>query len=523
MAVIAPVPPFGVPPERRTNPRGLGADKSGARQLPVRQCPTCGELFPGDYRVCPRDAIDLVEPDAGADPLLGAVLNDTYQIVRMVGEGGMGRVYEARHTRLTSRTHAVKVLHEFHARHREITERFCREAETTSAVRHENVIEVFDIDATEHGIPYIVYEFLRGEDLGELLDRVGSLPESVCAQILQQVCRALQAAHDVGVVHRDLKPENLYIESGRSPPAVKLLDFGIARVEDPATAMHTRTGVIMGTPAFMAPEQAMGSKVDHRADIYSVGAILYRMSTGRCAHEREDPAQTLSALLTEEPARPREIAPHISGAFELVIQRAMSRDVETRYQSMLELEAELAAFVVDPRGSTSEPAESSSTAVGVLDTGMPMRGLIASASRQSRGARPWIVFSMLLIALWSYGVLVEALAHLVAILTGAPLASSELVLVTAGTGVAMLTPIVLWIRLMARTVWRNSVVALTAARRLRAFSVAALATLGLGHLAHAIVQRFLDLSAIDHIVQLAILGVSFVFGMLARFVAPRES
>jgi serine/threonine-protein kinase len=444
--------------------------------------------------------------------------------VRLVGEGGMGRVYEARHTRLTSRTHAVKVLHEFHARHREVTERFCREAETTSAIRQENVIEVFDIDATEHGIPYIVYEFLRGEDLGEMLDRVGSLPESVCAQIVQQVCRALQAAHDAGVVHRDLKPENVYIVGGRSPPAVKLLDFGIARVEDPATAMHTRTGVIMGTPAFMAPEQAQGSKVDHRADIYSVGAILYRMSTGRCAHEREDPAQTLSALLTEEPARPREIAPHISGAFELVIQRAMSRDVAGRYQSMLELEAELATFVVDPRTPAAHPAESGhSTAAGVIDTAVPMRGLIASASRQSRGARPWIVFSMLLIALWSYGVLVEALAHVVAILTGEPLAASELLLVTLGTGVAMLTPIVLWIRLIARTVWRNSVAALNSARRLRAFSAAALATLGLGHLAHALAHRFLDLSAIDHVVQLAILGASFVFGLLAHFVAPRES
>jgi serine/threonine-protein kinase len=511
------------PPDRRTSPRGLGTEKSGARQLPVRQCPTCGELFPGDYKVCPRDAIDLVEPDAGADPLLGAVLNDTYQILRMVGEGGMGRVYEARHTRLTSRTHAVKVLHEFHARHREITERFCREAETTSAVRHENVIEVFDIDATETGIPYIVYEYLQGEDLGDMLERVGSLHEATCAQIMQQVCRALQAAHDCGVVHRDLKPENVYIVGDRSPATVKLLDFGIARVEDPATAMHTRTGVIMGTPAFMAPEQAQGSKVDHRADIYSVGAILYRMSTGRCAHEREDPAQTLSALLTEEPQRPRELAPHISGAFELVIQRAMSRDVETRYQSMHELDAELAAFVGhDAHPSAAAPAESTANA-SVGDTGMPMRGLIASASRQSRGARPWIVLSMLLIVLWSYGALVEALAHVVAILTGAPLASSELMLVTVGTGVAMLTPIVLWIRLMSRTVWRNSVAALAAARRLRAFSVGALATLGLGHLAHALVQRFLDLATIDPFVQLGILAASFFCGLIAHLTAPRES
>jgi serine/threonine-protein kinase len=273
----------------------------------------------------------------------------------------------------------------------------------------------------------------------------------------------------------------------------------------------------------MAPEQAQGSKVDHRADIYSVGAILYRMSTGRCAHEREDPAQTLSALLTEEPLRPRELAPHISGAFELVIQRAMSRDVQTRYQSMRELELELAAFTgQDPSASASLPAEASGHTGVVLDTGVPLRGLIASASRQSRGARPWIVLSMLFIVLWAYGALVDTLGHVIAILTGEPLAASELMLVTLGTAVAMLTPVVLWIRLLGRTVWRNSVAALATARRLRAFAVASLATLGFGNLAYAFLQRFFDFTAIDPFIELGILGASLVFGLVARFTAPNE-
>jgi hypothetical protein len=153
---------------------------------------------------------------------------------------------------------------------------------------------------------------------------------------------------------------------------------------------------------------------------------------------------------------------------------------------------------------------------------MPMSGLIASASRQSRGARPWIVISMLMIVLWSYGALVSALAHVVAILTGDSLEASELLLVTVGTAVAMVTPIVLWIRLMIRTVWRNSVAALNAARRLRAFAVAALATLGLGHLAYSFAQRFLDLTMIDGVVQLGILGASLVFGLIAHLTVPRE-
>jgi serine/threonine protein kinase len=503
------------------------------REGATRQCPSCGELFPGDFRVCPRDAVELVEPseEPRDDSLLGGILNDSYQILRQIGEGGMGRVYEARHVRLMNRTFAIKMMHAFHTRQPDVVERFRREAETTCAIAHENVVEVYDIDSTPDGVPYMVCELLVGEDLGAVLERVGSLDEATSARIIRQVCRALQAAHDHGVVHRDMKPENVYVVGELDDPQVKLLDFGIARVEDPAKAMHTRTGLIMGTPAYMAPEQARGIKVDRRADIYSVGAILYRLSTGTCAHEKEDAAQTLHALLTEEPVRPCELAPRLSAAFELVIQRAMARDPADRYDSMRELEAELAEFDEGGKqpeasltGSTSKAAPPVVLAGAEMTSGVhrASRSLVARASRQSKTARPWIVASLMLIVLWSYGVLTRSILQVAELTTREVASRSTLLVVLVGVGVAMLPPLVMWIRTIARTVWRNSVQSITLARRLRAFAVGALATLGMGVLALGMVTRFISVDHLHTMIELSIAGGSLLVGLLAYSLTPRE-
>jgi serine/threonine protein kinase len=496
------------------------------------QCPACGELFPDDFRVCPRDAVELVEAveEAQNDSLLGGVLNDSYQILRQVGEGGMGRVYEARHVRLMNRTYAIKIMHVFHTRHPEVVERFRQEAETTCTIAHENVVEVYDLDSTPDGVPYMVCEFLDGEDLGAVLERVGSLDESSSARIIRQVCRALHAAHQHGVIHRDMKPENVYVLGDLNAPRVKLLDFGIARVEDPAKAMHTRTGLIMGTPAYMAPEQARGIKVDRRADVYSVGAILYRMVTGKCAHEKEDAAQTLHSLLTEEPVRPCELAPRLSAAFELVIQRAMAREPADRYETMLDLEAELAAFDegreavpddgADPTGESAPLMIASAEGPGAVHRAA--RSLVARASRQSKTARPWIVMSLMLIVLWTYGVLTRSILQSVELVTGEAASQTTLFIILVAVGVAMVTPVVMWIRTIARTVWRNSINAITTARRLRAFAVGAFATLGLGVLALALMTRFASVDHLQRIIDLSLAGASFLIGLLAYSLTPRE-
>src|SRR5450432_1191628 len=320
-----------------------------------KACPTCQARYPADFKVCPRDASPLIDAaDDGSDPFLGATLGDAYQIVRVVGEGGMGRVYEARHTRLGNKRFAIKMLHAEYARQPDVVARFQREAEAASGIAHPNVVDVYDVHHTEDGRPYMVGEFLEGEELGGFLTRVGKIPAALAVHIVRQICQALGAAHARGVVHRDMKPENVFLVGNLATPQVKVIDFGISKVGDAGGTALTRTGMIMGTPSYMAPEQARGDKVDNRADIYAVGGILYRALTGKKPFDSDDPSATLTQVLTEDPVRPRTLEPTIPQALELVLQRAMEKKAEDRYQSMAELEADLLPFDPDPTAVISE-------------------------------------------------------------------------------------------------------------------------------------------------------------------------
>jgi serine/threonine-protein kinase len=308
-----------------------------------RRCPTCGAHYPRDFLVCPKDATALEQPaNPDEDPLIGEVLAGSFMITGLLGAGGMGRVYEAEHVRLPRRF-AVKVMHDQLASSTQAMARFEREAQAVARIVNEHVIDIIDVVRVQ-GRPCIVTELLEGEELGQVLDREGKLPVSVAITICRQVCRGLVAAHAAQVVHRDLKPSNLFLvhrEGGATH--VKILDFGIAKLTDGADL--TRTGMVLGTPSYMAPEQALGSSaVDHRADIYAVGAVLYRMLTGVPPFPDDDPARTLTRLVTEDPRRPREIARSIPEGVEVLIQRAMARTPEARPQTVLELDRHLSAF-----------------------------------------------------------------------------------------------------------------------------------------------------------------------------------
>src|SRR5437868_4670766 len=309
----APKPGPAVPaPGSGTGPVGSQPSRSGSRSAALpRACPNCKHRYPGDFKVCPRDASPLVDAPDEADPLLGSTLGDAYQIVRIVGEGGMGRVYEARHTRLTNKRFAVKMLHAEYSRNQDVVARFQREAEAASGIGHPNVVDVYDVHHTEDGRPYLVGEFLEGEEFGEFLQRAGKIAAPLAVRIVRQVCRALGAAHARGVVHRDMKPENVFLVGNMQNPGVKVIDFGISKVGDAGGTALTRTGMIMGTPSYMAPEQARGDKVDQRADIYAVGGILYRSLTGKKPFDSDDPSATLTLVLTEDPERPRAVEPSI--------------------------------------------------------------------------------------------------------------------------------------------------------------------------------------------------------------------
>ena len=473
------------------------ADPTPTRQ---KSCPSCGALYPADYAVCPRDATPLTDETGGeADPLVGKLLGETYQIVRVVGEGGMGRVYEARHLRLKERRFAVKTLHADLARNAEMAARFLREAESSSSIAHPNVVDVFDVHHLPDGVPYFVGEFLEGEELASYVETRGPLDPRVAAAIGRQICSALGAAHERGIVHRDMKPENVFVlkksieeyEAKRAKDLqVKILDFGISKVGGDSRTHLTRTGVIMGTPSYMAPEQARGKQVDHRADIYSVGAVLYFAITGRRPFDSDDPTSTISMVLTQDPVRPREIDPRIPEALELVVQRAMAKDARDRYATMADLERALASLGTSTSTSLAAPSLApptseellSITAAGrAFDVAKQMMGggaPLAATAKEARLARPTIAAASLALGLWFVGGTTDALAGLVRVLHDGEITLTECVLLVVGCLFASATPIALYVAHVRKKIWPNSVRAVQLATDLKRTTGAALVTYG---------------------------------------------
>src|SRR5580698_6612843 len=318
---------------------GVGLSSAGLSSSGLSSSAANGELL----KVCPRDASELSEVagEAEQDELVGQTIASSYTIVRVLGEGGMGRVYEARHTRISGKRFAVKMLHPEYTRQPDVLSRFQREAEAAATIESPYVVDVYDVDRTADGRAFLVAEFLQGKEFASYLEEVGKMPVGGAVRIVRQVCKALTAAHGKGVVHRDMKPENVFLTGDLTQPIAKVIDFGISKLDDsPGTAL-TKTGMIMGTPSYMAPEQARGERVDHRVDVYAVGAILYCALTGQRPFDRGDPTATLTAVLTQDPPRPRSIEPSIPEALEMVIQRAMAKEPKDRYESMTDLDAAL--------------------------------------------------------------------------------------------------------------------------------------------------------------------------------------
>ena len=411
-----------------------------------RTCPTCGTSYPGDFLVCPKDASTLRGPEQTSDPWIGRVLADTYQIVSQLAEGGMGRVFEARHLRLRERHVAVKVLGEDLMHEPEIIERFDREVESVSRVVHPHVIEVYDAGKTADGVRFLVTELLEGEDIGVRLERTKKpLPIDLAVSLTRQVCLALEAAHARGIVHRDVKPENVFVIEVDGQPFVKVLDFGISKVAQSGGAKLTRTGAVLGTPAYMAPEQARGTEVDVRTDVYGVGATLYTALAAKAPYEGEDAATALSKLLhDEEPPRLRSVAPHVPAELELVVQRAMSRDPRDRFPSARALYDALAPF----DGAARAAAKSS----GALKADSQ-----ANVKETPRGARIAVLFYAVLLGLfWIAGASTATAAIVRHARHASSMTATESALVLVGVGLATF---VLSASVLGRTreAWPNSV------------------------------------------------------------------
>lgn len=427
-------------------------------------------------------------PEDADDDLVGRVLSGTYRVTTVLGEGGMGRVYAAEHTRLSGKRFAIKVLHHELVRQDHLQARFEREAEAMSLLHHRNIVGVYDVDRAEDGRPFMVCEFLEGRELGDYLDEVGKLPLETAVSIGQQLCRALAVAHAAGVTHRDMKPENVFLV-GEDPrrPSVKLLDFGLARLEGTDADSLTQAGTIMGTPSYMAPEQAKGSRVDGRADVYAVGAILYRALTGQRPYEREDARATLAALLVEEPPRPRAIDPKIPEDVEVVIQTAMARDPSERYQSAEDLEDALASLA--GKGALA------------LGTTPPPRSKQASAPIVVPPySRMTLTAMMALAALWTVSMCVSAAVSLLELSVGRagePLGISELALVVGCAIVVLVWPIVLGVRHVRSAYWNNALKVSRAVQAIRLVVLTSMAAYGAAALTvrmtDSVLSRFVNM------------------------------
>jgi eukaryotic-like serine/threonine-protein kinase len=287
----------------------------------------------------------------GVQPVIppGVTLDERYRIVRLLGEGAMGAVYEAEHV-IIGRRVALKLLHARFTRSPEAVSRFTREARAAAAIGHPHIVNVTDF-GTHGQQPFLVMELLRGETLGERMARLGTVPSEEACFIMGQVLSALDAAHAIGVVHRDLKPENVYVGDDRAA-LVKLLDFGVSKFHPPgACDQHiTRDGLPIGTPHYMAPEQWTGQRdVDARADLFAAGVMFFELLTGGLPYEGADTRELFDEVVhgTQPPPAPSEIAPGVPASLDDVVLKAVSRDRAARFQTAQEFLDALRPFGAD--------------------------------------------------------------------------------------------------------------------------------------------------------------------------------
>ncbi|RJS23911.1 serine/threonine protein kinase [Corallococcus sp. H22C18031201] len=313
--------------------------------------PQVGASAPVSAEAPPASASPATEPTPEPVDLTGRTLGH-YRLVRRLGVGGMGAVYLGEQTLIGARV-AVKVMHPHLSSDEWLCARFYAEARTVNVVGHPNIVRIFDISEEPGGIHYFVMEYLEGVPLSQC---ARPMPAAALVPLLAQACDALDAAHRQGVVHRDLKPDNLFVVTqAQAPPALKVLDFGVAKARRASAGDETAAGMVLGTPAYMAPEQWAGQPVDGRADIYALAVTAYYMATGQLPFERGQMAELMLATGPVAPLAPHELAPQVSEGLSHALLRALARRPEDRFDSALDFKHALLAAAQDPASSTHLP------------------------------------------------------------------------------------------------------------------------------------------------------------------------
>lgn len=336
---------------------------------PSLACPSCGQLTPPGELVCPHDGTAIPDPltisstlvrmpsVSESDPLVGQTVGE-YYVEQRIGAGGMGLVYQAVQPIIGKRV-AIKVLRPELAQSEEQMHRLLAEARAVNAIGHRGIIDIFAFGQLADGRHYLVMELLDGCALDEYLARRGPLPEAEAIRLLEEILGALEAAHAAGIVHRDLKPSNIFLAGeSRGAPYVKLLDFGLAKVAEAPHGVtpQTRADMVVGTPEYMAPEQARGLSVGPATDLYAVGVIAYELVTGKLPFTAATPVDLLLMQVQSAPVPPTRHVPTLHRGFEAIILRLLAKSVMDRFQTAAEVRAAFVAALERPAAATPPPS-----------------------------------------------------------------------------------------------------------------------------------------------------------------------